>query len=152
MGAFSHGGNGLGATLDQLRGVCRNDPEALDAIDRATQNAPSIHVAAVDNVHGTEDRPSGNTSARALRRLRKDRPDLHGRVLAGDLTPHAAAIEAGFRPKTLTVPLTVEGFARAITKHLSAGQRAGARTGRGRSGQVTGGIVRIGGFRSDSCS
>jgi len=76
--------DGLGATLDQLRGVCRNDPEALDAIDQATQNVPSVHTGAGNNVPG---RPEGNTSAKALRRLQKDRPDLHGRVLAGELSP-----------------------------------------------------------------
>jgi hypothetical protein len=51
----------------------------------------------------------GNASAAALRRLRKDRPDLHAEVMAGEQSANAAAIEAGFRPKTATVPLTVEG-------------------------------------------
>jgi hypothetical protein len=41
--------------------------------------------------------PRGNTAAAALRRLRKDRPDIHGRVLAGELSPHAGMVEAGFR-------------------------------------------------------
>jgi hypothetical protein len=35
-----------------------------------------------------------------MRRLRKDRPDIHARVLAGELTPHAGMIEAGLRKKT----------------------------------------------------
>jgi hypothetical protein len=35
-----------------------------------------------------------------MRRLRKDRPDTHARVLAGEITPHAGMIEAGFRKKT----------------------------------------------------
>lgn len=52
-----------------------SDPEALDAIDRATQHAPSLHRA-VDNINGPE-RPTGTSSAAALRRLRKDRPDLN---------------------------------------------------------------------------
>ena len=30
--------------------------------------------------------------ARILRRLRKDRPDLHERVLAGECSPHAAMV------------------------------------------------------------
>ena len=37
------------------------------------------------------------TAAYAVRRLRKDRPDLHGRVLDGELSANAAMIEAGFR-------------------------------------------------------
>ena len=46
------------------------------------------------NVHVS---PSGNSRAAFLRRLRKDRPDIHARVLAGELSPHAGMIEAGFR-------------------------------------------------------
>jgi len=73
---------GLGATLDQLRGICRSDPEALDAIDRATQNAPYVHTGdvALSNIRNS---PTGTTSAAALRRLRKDRPDLAERVVRG---------------------------------------------------------------------
>ena len=82
---------GLGATLDQFRAVCRHDPEALDLIDRATQSSPGRPMEKLDNVHSF---PSGNASAAALRRLRKDRPDLHKRALAGELSPHAAAGEA----------------------------------------------------------
>jgi hypothetical protein len=37
--------------------------------------------------------------ASALARLRRDRPDIHARVLAGELSPHAGMIEAGFRKK-----------------------------------------------------
>ena len=33
--------------------------------------------------------PVGTTAAAALRRLRKDRPDIHARVLAGELSAHA---------------------------------------------------------------
>jgi hypothetical protein len=45
------------------------------------------------------ERPSGNSRAAFLRRLRKDRPDIHARVLAGEITAHAGMIEAGFRKK-----------------------------------------------------
>jgi hypothetical protein len=44
-------------------------------------------------------RPSGNSNAYALRRLRNHAPAIHERVLAGELTPHAGMIEAGFRKK-----------------------------------------------------
>jgi hypothetical protein len=39
----------------------------------------------------------GNSNEAAERRLRKDRPDLHTRVLTGELTWNAAMVEAGFR-------------------------------------------------------
>jgi hypothetical protein len=55
----------------------------------------------VDNINSSSpeetERPSGTSREAALRRLRKDRPDLHERVIARELTPHAAMVEAGFR-------------------------------------------------------
>ena len=35
----------------------------------------------------------GNNPSNAVARLQRDRPDLHERILAGDLSPHAAAVE-----------------------------------------------------------
>jgi hypothetical protein len=80
-----------------LRDMCRRDPEALDLLDQALQGRQGERTDLVDNVHDVEEveRPAGNTSAAALRRLRKDAPELHARVLAGELSPHAAAVEAG---------------------------------------------------------
>lgn len=52
----------------------------------------------VDNVNKVV-RPDGNARQQALRRLRKSRPDLHKRVLGGELSAHAAMVEAGFRKK-----------------------------------------------------
>ena len=34
-----------------------------------------------------------------MRRLRKDRPDVHQRVLAGEMSANAAMVEAGFRKR-----------------------------------------------------
>jgi hypothetical protein len=39
---------------------------------------------AVDNNNGINTRPTGTSAAAALRRLRKDRPDMHARVLKGE--------------------------------------------------------------------
>lgn len=52
-------------------------------------------------------------------KLRKDRPDLHAQVLAGELSPHAAMVEAGFRKRTITVPLE-PGAAATLRRHCSA--------------------------------
>ena len=43
--------------------------------------------------------PTGTSTEAFLRRLDKDRPDIHARVLAGELSAHAGMIEAGFRKK-----------------------------------------------------
>lgn len=45
-----------------------------------------------DNVMEVEQ---GNSAAYAMRRLAAQAPALHAQVLAGELSPHAAAIEAG---------------------------------------------------------
>ena len=42
-------------------------------------------------------RPQGNSRAAILRRLRHDYPQFHALVLNGTLSPHRAAIAAGFR-------------------------------------------------------
>jgi hypothetical protein len=48
-----------------------------------------------ENVYNNEndvnslERPSGNSPEYAIRRLRKDRSDIHARVLAGEMSPHA---------------------------------------------------------------
>jgi len=52
-----------------------NAPSALNALDQATQNPVGTHIGDVGNVNHSE-RPDGNSNAYALRKLRKDRPDL----------------------------------------------------------------------------
>lgn len=89
-------------------------------IDRALQNKPYIqvnHGIDDDNVNG---RPDGNTRSYALRRLRNEAPELHARVLNGDLSSHAAMLEAGFRKKTIQSPCTVDGVVRTIQRHFNA--------------------------------
>lgn len=99
-----------------------DDPEAVDLLDRALQNPPSAHIA-FDNVQGTA--PTGTSADAALRRLRKDRPDLHARVLARELSPHAAMVEAGFRPRTITAPVDdMAKLADALKRHLTPEQIA----------------------------
>lgn len=110
---------GLGATVQTLRNLCRDDPEALDLLDRAFAGRQGERTDLVDNVNEVDERPTGNRADVALRRLRKDRPDLHERVIAGEMSPHAAMVAAGFRPKTITVPCSVQGFAQAARRHLS---------------------------------
>ena len=94
---------GLGTDIDTIKRLCEKDKEALDLIDRATQNPNGrpAHAGTVYNVQGSGNHsvgskidnvqlaPTGNTTAASIRRLRKDRPDLHQSVIAGDLSPHA---------------------------------------------------------------
>jgi hypothetical protein len=54
-----------------------------------------------------------------LRRLKRDRPDLAAKVVAGELTAHAAAVEAGIRQRMVQHPATVDGFISAARRWLS---------------------------------
>ena len=65
----------------------------------------------------------GNGRLYALGRLRRERPDLYALVLAGTLTAHGAMVAAGFRPRTMTLPVTLDGLARAATRHLNPSER-----------------------------
>ena len=49
----------------------------------------------------------GTSAAYAIAKLRKDRPDIHRRVLDGELTANAGMIEAGFRKKRPSQKLSI---------------------------------------------
>lgn len=110
---------GLGTTISMLKSLCQNDPAARDAIDRATKQEPG----GGKNQHTSKDclfnnvqeakAPAGNSKDAALRRLRKDRPDLHEKVIEGQLSAHAAAVEAGFRKKPSHAETCVKAFRKA---------------------------------------
>jgi hypothetical protein len=70
-----------------------------DRQNRRPPGRPKTVYNANANVHNS-GRPSGNSAAAALRRLERQRPDLLDRVLAGELSAHAAMIEAGFRKRS----------------------------------------------------
>lgn len=113
---------GIGASVDLIRRIVADDAEAVDLLDRSLQNPASVH-SAVSNIHGTE-RPAGTTKDRALRKLRKDAPDLHADVLSGNLSAHAAMVKAGFRPLTITVRPDPAAAARTLRKHMTSEQVA----------------------------
>jgi hypothetical protein len=66
----------------------------------------------------------GTRAAYTLARLDRDAPELAAKVRAGDLSANAAAIEAGFRIKTFTVPLDADRAAAALKRYFTAGQLA----------------------------
>lgn len=64
----------------------------------------------------------GNSRQYALRRLRKKRPDIHARVLSGKLTPNHAMQLAGFRPRSIYIPIEPEAAARVLARKFNARQ------------------------------
>jgi hypothetical protein len=60
-----------------------------------------------------------------MRRLNRDRPDLAQAVAEGRLSANAAAIEAGFRRRKVSVPVDVpESTARTLRRYMSPEQLA----------------------------
>ncbi|GAA1065272.1 hypothetical protein [Streptomyces asiaticus] len=109
---------GLGASVNLIKRLVEPDPEATDLLDQALQQATGRPEESVSNRNTS--RPVGTTKTAALRRLRKDKPELHAEVLAGRLSAHAAMVQAGFRPKTVSVPVSrPDSIAAALRRHLS---------------------------------
>lgn len=100
---------GLGTTISMLKSLCQNDPAARDAIDRATQGPQGRRTDLLYNIQEVKA-PTGTSKDAALRRLRKDRPDLHEKVIEGRMSAHAAAVEAGFRKKPSHTETCVKAF------------------------------------------
>ncbi|MDX3550096.1 hypothetical protein PV724_47425 [Streptomyces europaeiscabiei] len=116
---------GLGATVDLMRKIVADDPVASDLLDQALQNPNGGDRRSadfsLDNIQ-TEP-PSGTSREAGLRRLRKDRPDLHAEVLAGALSTHAAMVLAGFRKRKISIPVTnAEDAAKALRRNLEPAQ------------------------------
>ena len=126
---------GLGATIDQLKALCEKDREAIDLIDQEITRKPgnptgsnqyeSKESGNTDNISNSSKRNEshGTSIEYTLRRLRKDHPELHEKVLANEMSTHAAAIEAGFRKKTVTVAVDVEAIARKLKRLLTPEER-----------------------------
>lgn len=56
----------------------------------------------------------GNSWLYALRRLRKNHPELHEKVLTEQISAHQAMITAGYRRKTVSVPVEPMAAARIL--------------------------------------
>lgn len=108
---------GLGSDIDLVCRIVADDKGTFDLLDQALQNPVGTNVPG----NNVTTQPAGNNAAKALRRLRKDAPELHAEVLAGNLSAHGAMVKAGYRPKTISVPVTrPEAVAKSLLKYMSA--------------------------------
>lgn len=106
---------GIGASPDLVERIIERDNEALELFRGAMKEKPGPKSR--DVITRTEH---GTSRSYALQRLRKDAPALHAEVLAGRLSAHAAMVQAGFRPKTISVPVSrPDSLAAALRKHLT---------------------------------
>jgi len=116
---------GLGADVDMLKRMCDNDPDALRLLREVVtgdDGRPEKTEKSVDNVNSS--RSSGNSKDYTLDRLARERPDLYEDVVQDRKSANAAAIEAGFRTKTVSVPVHKGGeeqherAAKSLAKHF----------------------------------
>lgn len=77
----------------------------------------------LDNIQDDKIKaPTGTSRAAGLRRLEKDRPDLLAEVIAGKMAVNGAMVEAGFRKKTVSIPVDVKAIAAKLRRALSQDQ------------------------------
>lgn len=122
--------DGIGCGVDFVRRRIRDDLEAMNMLDEALSrpdggaNNPDgckgkpDEVITVDNIHGDSTsaaptRPTGTSRQAALRRLRKDAPELLAQVIAGVKSAHAAMVEAGFRRRKTPLDELVSAWRKA---------------------------------------
>jgi len=131
--------NGLQSDVETLRKLLDGFPERVDfeqAVARGRGNPTAGQQDRADDgtfgkahtdrnhdsVMNTDATPSlppaeqGNTAAYAIRRLSRERPDLLERVKAGDISPHRAMIEAGFRKVPTALDVARKAIARLTIK------------------------------------
>jgi hypothetical protein len=107
---------GLGASVELIRRMVADDPVALDLLDQALQgmhggDRKSEEVK--EEIKGliqsldtdTDKKDTRDRSGELIRRLRKDFPELHTKVLNRELSIHRAAVEAGIFPRRYVVNL-----------------------------------------------
>jgi hypothetical protein len=114
-------------TAKQLGAAAR--AQEIDAKDQANPGRQGQRTDLLYNnnsdIQEVKGAPTGTSAAAFLRRLRKDRPDIHARVLAGELSPHAGMIEAGFRKKREQKKATaLERIQKLWSKLDQAGRKA----------------------------
>ena len=66
----------------------------------------------------TSPPPTGTSVSYTMRRLQRQAPELVEKVVAGELSPYAAAVKAGFHERKITVPPNPQRAARILVKHL----------------------------------
>lgn len=99
---------GLESSISDLLLYCRNRSDVAELIRREVGAADTPSEAGAKGGKGNKAVDSikslgGTDPTYTLRRLKRDHPELAEKVVAGKLSAHAAAIEAGFRQPTFAV-------------------------------------------------
>ena len=96
---------------DEVRRMLREDIAPVAAV------GTNQHSAGVDNVNSN----GGNDQTYLVARLKRDDPDLAQEVVEGRMSAHAAAVKAGIKKPTATIPVdTADNAVRALLRRFSA--------------------------------
>jgi hypothetical protein len=101
---------GLGSSIEELLTFCRKHPDVQRLLRMemgelgdpqggapiGNQNAAKNNIDNVNVVSRTKQVKGGDDPTYIMKRLKRDRPDLAIKVMDGELSAHAAGIEAGF--------------------------------------------------------
>lgn len=109
---------------DKIEALLRDDPEVLvmfrEAMTGTHGGDRRSETAIKCNNITLETLSTGTRRDYTLTRLKNQHAELYERVVAGELSANAAAIEAGIRPKTVSVRLdNVASIARTLRRQLS---------------------------------
>jgi len=97
---------GLGADVDMLKRMCKKDDEALRLLREVVTNSPGRPEEGEKNSDNITNKDSrGTRKDYTLDRLAREDAELYEKVVADEMSANAAAIEAGFRDKTATIPI-----------------------------------------------
>jgi hypothetical protein len=93
---------GLGATEDKIAALLGDDNTAVVNMRKLLKLKPGPKPvgSSNNNIIGTKQ---GTRRDYTLERLQRDAPELFDAVQRKELSANAAAVQAGFRPKTFTV-------------------------------------------------
>lgn len=111
--------DGLGASIDLIRRIVKDDRVALDELDKAIGNHQGARTDLQTNFGLNQSEVSKekrDRSGEMIRRLRKDFPELHKQVLSGKLTTYAASVQAGIYPARISINLNDAKSAAATLK------------------------------------
>ena len=113
---------GLGTELKTIQKLSSEDLETLDLLEQVKTkrfwggNRKSANFK-IDKIN-FERAKKGTSVEYSLKRLRKQRPDLHQQVIQGKISANQAMIEAGFRKPKIEISKSLEKLIEFIKKHF----------------------------------
>jgi hypothetical protein len=94
---------GLGATEEKIAALLGDDNNAVVKMRNLLKGRPGRPSTPKESHNNVMGLTQGNRRDYTLDRLQRDAPELFDAVQRKELSPNAAAVQAGFRPKTFTV-------------------------------------------------